>query len=136
MPRTEVVANAPSFRAEARYQRVCACCGKSGGYHSHHVVDKRTLMDQYGVRGKNLYDTRNALRLCEGLDTDRCHMNFENRRVNPETGRVIVTTKMLTDDNIEYAFEVMGLYAVDYLRREYDDETDPDPRIQLKVADG
>jgi hypothetical protein len=39
-----------------------------------------------------------------------------------------VKTVELTDDNIEYAFEKLGAYAADYLRRDYDDE-ERDPRI-------
>lgn len=115
------VANPESFRAEARWQMVCACCGAAGGFHAHHVVDKAKL-ESVGLKGNALYDTRNSLRLCEGLDTKRCHLNFENRRVK-------VTTKMLTDDNIEYAFEVLGFKAIDYLRREYDDSAG-DERIK------
>jgi hypothetical protein len=86
------------------------------------VVDKATLKTRCHLTGDALYDPRNALRLCEGLDTNRCHMQFENRRVE-------ITTAMLTDDNIEYAFEVLGIYAYDYLRREYDNAA-CDPRIQ------
>lgn len=116
------VANQASFKAEARYQRACACCGEAGGFHAHHAVDKATLRDKYGLRGQGLYDTRNALRLCEGLDGNRCHLNFENRGV-------VVKTIMLRDSNVEYAWEIMGPAAIDYLRREYDDVEDPDPRI-------
>jgi hypothetical protein len=118
---TRVICNEASFRAQARWQRACACCGAGGAFHAHHVVDKAILRDRCGLRGKELYDTRNALRLCEGLDGNRCHLQFENRRV-------VVTTKMLTDENIEYAFEKLGLYGADYLRQEYDDAA-RDPRI-------
>lgn len=114
------ICNPSSFRLEARSQRVCAICQGTGSFHAHHVVDKAKLR-RYGKTGNALYDTRNALRLCEGLDTKRCHFQFENRRVT-------LTTKMLLDENIEYAAEVLGPYAVDYLRAEYDD-TDPDPRL-------
>ena len=121
------IANPASFRAEARYQRVCAKCGKAGGFHAHHVVDKAILRDRCKLSGDDLYDTRNALRLCEGLDGNRCHLQFENRRI-------AITTRMLTDDNIEYAFEVLGAYAYDYLRQEYRDHPTPDPRLELALA--
>lgn len=115
------ICNPSAFRLEARSQLVCAHCRRGGGYHAHHVVDKQTLR-RYGLRGNALYDTRNALRLCEGLRTRRCHMQFENRRV------AIPTSKLL-DDNIAYAAEVLGpLRAVSYLRAEYDDSAG-DPRI-------
>lgn len=121
------IANPKSFREEAKWQRVCAKCGAGGAFHAHHVVDKAILRNRCGLRGNALYDTRNALRLCEGLDGKRCHLNFENRGVR-------LSTRRLTDDNIEYAFEVLGAYAYDYLRQEYDDVTDPDPRLELAFA--
>lgn len=114
-----------SFRLEARYQLVCAACGGTGRFQAHHVVDKAELSKK-GLRGNDLYDTRNAMRLCEDLDGPRCHMQFENRRIT-------ISTKKLTDDNIEYAFEELGAYAYDYLRQEYDD-TDPDPRLERALA--
>lgn len=120
------ICNPSSFRLEARAQRVCAVCQGTGQFHAHHVVDK-AILRRYGRTGNALYDTRNALRLCEGLGTKRCHFQFENRRI-------VVTTKMLLDDNIVYAFEVLGIFAADYLRREYDD-ADPDPRLtELEYA--
>lgn len=119
------IANPASFRQEARWQRVCARCGAGGGFHAHHVVDKAKLKARCKLSGNDLYDTRNALRLCEGLGTKRCHLQFENRRV-------VVTTAMLKDENIEYAFEKLGAYAADYLRAEYDDSS-PDPRIELAL---
>jgi hypothetical protein len=120
------IANRESFKAEARWQVACAACGKVGRpFQAHHVVDMATLRNYCGLRGNALYDTRNSMRLCEGLDTDRCHMQFENRRIR-------ISTRKLTDDNIEYAFEVLGLYAIDYLRQEYDD-SDPDPRIAARM---
>lgn len=106
------VANPESFWQEARYQRVCAHCNGAGNFHAHHVVDKGTLKRTCGFEGDDLYDTRNALRLCEGLNTRRCHFNHE-------FGHVKVKMSELTDDNIEYAFEVLGAAAYDYLHRHY-----------------
>lgn len=123
----EVVANPASFRAEARYQRVCAYCGKARPFHAHHVVDKAAL-EKRGIRGNARFDTRNALRLCEDLSAGiagRCHLQFENRRIE-------ITASMLKDCNIDYAFEVLGAYAYDYLRQEYVG-VDDDPRIGLKL---
>lgn len=120
------VANPKSFRLEARSQLVCAACQKLGKpFHAHHCVDKAILKNRCGLSGNALYDTRNALRLCQALgDPDcRCHFRHEHR----VEGHV-VKTSALTDDNLEYAFEVLGDYAADYLRREYDD-SEPDPRI-------
>lgn len=120
------IANPASFREEARWQGLCAKCGQGGPWHAHHVVDKRILQDRCKLRGNALYDTRNAMRLCEGLDGNRCHFNFENRVIK-------IATKILTDQNIEYAFEVLGPYAADYLRAQYDD-SEPDARIERALA--
>jgi hypothetical protein len=125
------ISNPKSFRNEARWQRVCAVCQKGGDFHAHHVVDKAILKNRCGLRGIQLYDTRNALRLCQALgDPDRrCHFQHENRR------RVVKTTE-LTQENLEYAFLMLGEYASDYLRDEYDD-SERDERIcnlELKLA--
>jgi hypothetical protein len=120
------IQNPVSFRQEARWQRVCAVCLKptSGHFQTHHVVDVQTLR-RHGVKGNALYDTRNALRLCQNLgDVDvRCHFQHENRR------RVVKTGELL-DHNIEYAFEVLGVFAADFLRQEYDD-SERDARVEL-----
>lgn len=124
---SEHICHPASFRLEAKYQGICVECGAGGPFHAHHVVDKQTLR-KYGFRGNGLYDTRNAMRLCRNLDGKNCHLQFENCRIK------IRTTK-LSDDNIEYAFEALGVYAYDYLRREYDDATCPDPRLELKLEE-
>lgn len=94
------VSNPASFRAEARWQRVCAVCGRGAGpWHAHHVVAKHILRRLY----LPLNDTRNALRLCE-----RCHMNFEWGGV----GKPKISARDLTDDNICYVWEVLGVTVV------------------------
>lgn len=102
-----VIANPSSFWNEARFQLVCFICGKPGDFHAHHVVDKQTLRNDYGITGDAAYDTRNAMRLHR-----HCHLQFENSRID------IPLTK-LTDSMIEYAQEVMGTRAYDYLKRYY-----------------
>lgn len=119
------ICNPRSFWEEARFQVVCACCGVGGEFHAHHVVDKQTLKARCGLRGDALYDTRNALRLCAGTRGNRCHMQFEYGGV----GKVEITTRMLTDENVVYAFEALEGYAADFLRHQYEDVQDPDPRI-------
>jgi hypothetical protein len=121
------VANPASFRAEARWQIACAACGAVGvPFHAHHVVDKQTLKS-WGISGHALYDTRNAMRLCEGLDTRKCHMRFEKKVAGYE-----IPLTALSDENIEYAFEVGGLRAYDYLHREY---AGPDLRCERKLRE-
>lgn len=122
----ETVANPRSFRLEARSQIVCAYCGKARPFHAHHAVDKGELR-KWGITGNAAYDTRNALRLCEDMSAGiegRCHLQFENRRIQIEC-------RKLRDSNIAYAFEVMGVAALDYLRQEYVG-VDYDPRVALK----
>lgn len=104
-----------SFHAEARYQRVCAACGQARPFHAHHVVYEQELRRTLGLpkRHPGLYDTRGALRLCCVMDAN-CHLRHHH-------GIRVVRTEKLTDDNIAYAFEVLGLYGADYLRAKYDD---------------
>lgn len=104
-----------SFYNEARWQRCCVVCGKSRDFEAHHAVYKQALK-RLGLRDNMLYDTFNALRLCE-LHHMRHHKGI--RRVK---------TKELKDNNITYAFHVFGLYAADWLRQYYDD-SEADPRI-------
>lgn len=108
------IANPRSFWEEARYQMVCALCGKPGDFHAHHVVAKNYLRRSYGLTGDALYDTRNALRMHR-----LCHFQFEHAMLE------LPMTKLL-DPNIEYAFEILGAHAFDYLQRQY---TGDDPRV-------
>lgn len=125
------ICNPSSFHAEARFQRVCAACGKARPFHAHHVIYKQDLQRTLGIRdGKDhaLYDTRGALRLCK-VTGDNCHFRHHHYIKQVETAK-------LTDDNIAYAFEVLGLYGADYLRAKYDDSL-RDPRIlkqELELA--
>ena len=116
------ISNAASFRDEARYQGLCAVCGKPGPWDPHHVVAKQWLKK----RGLPQWDTRNALRLCKIMGgRNNCHARHENavRRVK---------TRELTPASIQYAFELMGPHGADYLRTYYDDG-DPDPRIEREL---
>lgn len=112
---TPTISNPASFRAEARWQRVCALCGNGGAWHSHHGVFKKLLKQ----RGLPLYDTRNAIRLCPN-----CNLGLENRSVRFPLAK-------LTDQCIEYAFEVLGAYAYDWLKRTYDGDDD---RVEIRLA--
>jgi len=111
------IANYESFRAEARYQGLCAVLGTGGDFLAHHVVYEQVLKNRLRLRGNALYDTRNALRLSKKAHDNHHHAHRKVRTVE------------LLDQNIEYAFVALGAYAGDYLRRYYDDVTQPDPRI-------
>lgn len=96
------------FVEAARRQRVCAVSGKGGLFDPHHVVEQQWLKQN----GLPLDDKRNALRLNPDI-----HANHTTKMTK-------VPMRCLTDDNFEYAFEVMGIKAVEYLARNYEG-TDP-----------
>ena len=102
------ISNPESFREEARFQRVCANCGSAGAFHAHHVLPKQAL-GKLGLVHR-LYDPRNALRLCEGLDTNRCHMELEKRNI-------VVGTDILLDENICFLWEVLKQAGQNFLER-------------------
>lgn len=115
-----------AFQEEAWRQRACAVTHDMRDYASplgknweaHHVVEASWLRTHH----LPIYDTRNALRLRP--DIHRKHTN----RVE------IIHLHCLLDQNIEYAFEIMGPTAEEFLYRRYRGEDD---RVQraLKVAE-
>jgi hypothetical protein len=104
--------SAAKHRQAAFDQRVCAVTGRGGPWHAHHVI---RVQD---VREGDPHDPRNALRLGVVVHS-RHHMKFE---------RVPLTALLAT--NIEYAFELLGDYAYDYLHRHYSGEDD---RVSLRL---
>lgn len=104
------------FWDSARAQRVCAVTGLQGEFDPHHVVEKQWLR-QHGL---DPWDPRNALRL--STIAHARHTNAFKR----------VPMKCLRDENIAFAFEVMGPGAHFYLRRRY---TGYDPRVELALAE-
>jgi hypothetical protein len=103
--------SAQAFREAAREQRVCAVTGQGGrAYHAHHAVRVQDVR----AHGGDPHDPRNALRLAAQAHLDH------------HSGAHRIALTALTDQNIEYAFELMGPRAFDYLRRHYDGE---DPRL-------
>lgn len=76
----------------------------------HHVVYQQEVRRRQG----DVSDGRNALRLCNS-----CHPAHHHR------SRPVPLTA-LRDENYEFAFELMGGAAFDYLRRRYAGE---DPRL-------
>lgn len=108
------ISNPQSFRAEARYQRVCAVCGAAGAFHAHHVVPK-TILRRLRLP---LYDTRNALRLCT-----RCHMSYEWGG----PGKIRLGVFRLTDDNLCYCWETLGP-TIGMIERKYGGSFALDPR--------
>jgi hypothetical protein len=101
------------FHLAAQAQRVCARpgCRSTEFAGGHHVVYQQEL-NRIG-RSDALWDKRNALRVCPG-----CHPNHHGLHQLPLT--------CLSNANYEFAFEVLGVRAFDYLRHHYDGD---DPRL-------
>lgn len=104
------ISNPLSFREEARFQRVCAVCGSAGAFHAHHIVSKQRLRKEGLVH--RLYDPRNALRLCEGLDTNHCHMEHEK-------GNLVIPTEKLPAEVMCFIWETLGVAGQNLLERDY-----------------
>lgn len=104
-----------AFLAAAREQGKCAVTGKTGQpWHPHHVVYEKHLAGFLAP----IYDARNVLRVIE-----KAHANHHSaaRRIR---------TVELRDENINYALYLMGVWrTLLYLRRYYDDYTEPDLRL-------
>lgn len=106
-----------AFRAAALAQRVCAVTGSNGAWDAHHVIEAQELRRR---GGDDLWNTRNALRLA--------------RRVHERhtTATELVPLKALTDENLEFAVDLMGLSAYVYLTRHY---AGRDERLELLIAE-
>jgi hypothetical protein len=102
-PAERLKAEMAEFKASV-WNRVCASCGGRtyfGGCDAHHVVYKQHLPVELR------WDPRNALPVC-----DDCHERHHNasRRI---------PLSALTAQNLEFAREVLGAAAGDYLERRY-----------------
>lgn len=101
------------FWEAARKQRACAVKGcRNKDFDPHHAILEQHLRD----RGLPRYDARNSLRLCRDH-----HFGHHGTKKLPTT--------VLTQVNIDYAAEVLGDFAYDYITRRYD-YSDPDPRVE------
>lgn len=118
-------ANKRAFRLAAEEQRYCAMCHRRVGenrdgypikFEAHHVIERRYLK----ANDLPLYDTRNALLLCEW-----CHLGQTNR-LRP------LWLLVLTDANIDYAFYLLGDFAEQYLRDHYKGD---DPRLKRSLEE-
>lgn len=100
-------------------KRGCVVCNRPAD-DAHHVVYKRDLRD----RGLFCWDIRDGLPLCRD-----CH---DGHHYSPQA---VVTLEHLTDANLDYAFEVLGAYAYDYLRRRYPGPDGPhNLRLEARLA--
>lgn len=104
------------FHDTARAQRVCAVTRVIGPWQAHHVIEAQEIKR----RGGDIWDPRNALRL-----SVRAH-----ERHTLAVRRVKLTE--LRDENLEFAFELMGAAAYVYLTRMY---AGFDLRVELLLAE-
>lgn len=106
------------FKVEAAKQLQCAVTGDKGeDWHAHHVVEKAELK-RLGIPKLKRYDRRNALRL----------------KASVHLGLTEIPMRCLTDENLRYAFEVLGPRAISYLQDHYEGT---DPRFEaLALAHG
>lgn len=110
-------ANAIMFWEAAREQGRCAICGRRGrNWQAHHVIERQYLRSHFLAQ----FDQRNSLRVCE----EPCHGQHTR-------GFKRMPLTALTDENLEYAFHILGDYAPYYLRQRYDGE---DERVERLAA--
>lgn len=93
-----------TFRKAGRNIR-CRVCLMRRAVHSHHVIYEQELDN----RGLPRYDRRNCMALCV-----TCHFNHHS---GPPDRKINIAS--ISDESLVYAFEVLGPYAYDYLRRRY-----------------
>lgn len=110
-----------AFSAEAVYQRVCAKCGSSGGFHAHHVIEEQVLERM----GLPRWDYRCALRVCWD-----CHINKHHSASDR------ITTQELGDLNIVFVVCVLGERSRDFIVANYwhFSEEGEDPRVAEALA--
>lgn len=104
-----MISNRASFHDAARFQVACAFCGAIGrAFEAHHVIKRQRLRR----RGLPEWDTRGAVRLCEGLGTNGCHHAIEKGRDRLDTAR-------LPQAAICYVWECLGLAGYNMLAAAY-----------------
>lgn len=108
------VPDAAAWNRAARRQR-CECCKLRAAKQGHHVVYKQELRR----RNWPLYDLRDMMALC-----DECHDEHHS-----PNWKLPLTA--LSDENLRFAFGLLGAHAFDYLRRRYGGD---DPRLNEQLA--
>lgn len=98
--------------------------------HRHHVVYEQELrrrwksgqvdMARWPTKKRLLEDCRNLIDMCQPH-------HFAHH--DGATGRILTT--MLPDEALEFAFELLGPYAYDYIKRHYEGA---DPRLESLLA--
>lgn len=83
----------------------CHKCKTKKSAHRHHVIYEQEL----DRRGLPKHDRRNLMGLCPGCHWNHHHGPYANK----------IPLGLLTDENLQYAFESLGAFAYDYLKRRY-----------------
>lgn len=110
---------------EGRRQGACAVTGWSSRvapYHVHHVIYEQELKRRWGAayNAAKKYDVRNALRVATVVHGQH------------HTAHKRIPLTALRQQNIDYAFELLGAYAYDYLTTHYRGH---DERVELAFAE-
>lgn len=100
-------------------------CLSSGGL-EHHVVYKQHLKQRWksGLVDRERWPSMTALVRDPRNLVDICKHHHERHH---DQGRDRLYATMLPDEAIEFAFELLGAFAYDYLGRRYQG---PDPRLE------
>lgn len=107
---------AAKIRWRSQAATACAVCGGDDRLALHHVVYRQTVIRA----GGDPYDPRDSLTACT-----HCHTGHHHGQ------RSRIELRLLRDENYEFAFELLGPAAFDYLRRHYVGE---DPRLTVNLA--
>lgn len=113
------------FKQAARDQGVCARCGKADSFDPHHVVEKQWLVNN-GFSVIEQYDPDNALRTCDRFTENDCH----GKHTRGARRQDRLHLRNLRQENLDYAFRVMGAAAGSYLRRRYRGEDERLDRLE------
>lgn len=105
-PTADVVARQEAWFLATLADRVCACgCGQVGAMDGHHVV----LKSHVRKRGGDVWDLRNRLSVFH--DHHMAHHHGSDAQKIPLSA--------LRQENVEFARELLGDRADDYLARHY-----------------
>lgn len=97
-------------------QWYCHLCGQKNGLVNHHVIYRAEVQRC----GGDVWDSRNAITLCS-----QCHEKHHSRHT-------VICLAALRNENIEFAFELKGSAAYNYLTRRYEGD---DPRVDVALME-
>lgn len=104
-PSAAELAGREAWAAATAVDNRCACCGRRGACHGHHVILKRHVVQ----RGGDPWDLRNRLSLLPDH-----HLGHHE-----SSGRHRIPQSVLRPENLAFARELLGDDAQAYLDRHY-----------------